>query len=219
VQEVAHRMGASLDLINEITDQTNLLALNAAIEASRSEGGSGEGFTVVAEEVRSLAERSAGIASEIGRLVKQMKQAIEGGSASSQEAGHILERVKAQVGDLERFVQAVQRTAGEQASLEAILRDSLDGSERIVEDNSAAAEAARQLGAYLREQAARLRTPVEHPPGTPGQPPGLAVSPSPATSAGRPARGAAQPPVAGGLDKDDSAPAVPPRAAAAPGGT
>jgi methyl-accepting chemotaxis protein len=160
VQEVAHRMGASLDLINEVTDQTNLLALNAAIEASR-EGGSGEGFSVVAEEIRSLAERSGGIAAEIGRLVKQMKQAVQGGRSSSEEAAHVLERVRTQEGELERFVQTVRTAAKEQASLVAVLRDSLERGERITADNGAAAEAVRQLGASLREHALSLRAAAE----------------------------------------------------------
>jgi methyl-accepting chemotaxis protein len=162
VQDVAHRMGASLDLINEISDQTNLLALNAAIEASRGDGGGGEGFTVVAEEIRSLAERSAGIASEIGRLVKQMKNVIQAGGASSKEAGHILERIKIQTGDFERFVEKARRIADDQAAAEQLMREALDKAQRTASESSAAAGVVGQIGERLRGHGSRLRALLDH---------------------------------------------------------
>jgi methyl-accepting chemotaxis protein len=79
IDELAHKsneIGGILETITGIADQTNLLALNAAIEAARA-GEHGRGFAVVAEEVRKLAEESAGSASSIAGLVREIQQGIE----------------------------------------------------------------------------------------------------------------------------------------------
>lgn len=70
--ESSQEIGEIIALISDITEQTNVLALNAAIQATAA-GEAGRGFTVIAQEVQRLAERSAGATKQIGALVKTIQ--------------------------------------------------------------------------------------------------------------------------------------------------
>ena len=71
--ESSQEIGEIVELISDITEQTNVLALNAAIQAA-SAGEAGRGFTVVAEEVQRLAERSGEATKQIGAIVKTIQR-------------------------------------------------------------------------------------------------------------------------------------------------
>ncbi len=124
----ALEIGAIVDVIDDVADETNLLALNAAIIAAQS-GDHGRAFSVVAEEIKDLAERVLASTKEIGGLIRSVQEeagkataAIERGSASvasgvdlSAEAGMALEEITAASQDSGTRISGIVSSLREQA--------------------------------------------------------------------------------------------------------
>ena len=89
--ELSNKIGEIVDLINDIAAQTNLLALNAAIEAARA-GEAGRGFSVVADEIRQLAEESEAATNQIGSLVTEIQDNVGSAVSKMDEAGVVVDK-------------------------------------------------------------------------------------------------------------------------------
>ena len=109
IQKSSVEIAEIVKVIGDIANQTNLLAFNAAIEAARA-GEHGVGFSVVAGEVRKLAERAGDAAREISKLIDESSNRVNQGSTVSQQAKDAFERIVTSVGKTSDSIRRISES-------------------------------------------------------------------------------------------------------------
>ncbi|MEO0386517.1 MAG: methyl-accepting chemotaxis protein [Pseudomonadota bacterium] len=158
------RISEITSVIDGIAFQTNLLALNAAVEAARA-GEAGKGFTVVASEVRTLAQRSADAARDITELIETSRRQVENGAELVNQSGDVLSSILGSIAEVSAALAQISTATQDQSQgiteiSQAVsnLDETTQMSAQIAVKGASSAEELGRQAKRLADLLARFRT-------------------------------------------------------------
>lgn len=159
IAESSKKIEEIINVIDDIAFQTNLLSLNAAVEAARA-GEQGKGFSVVAEAVRALAQRSSVAAKDITTLIKESVSKIEMGTEKADRSGDVLKNIVTTVKKVSELNNAISLASEEQAAGIQQISIAMNQIDQSVQKNASSSANIATTAEEINQQATNMAAVV-----------------------------------------------------------
>ncbi len=155
IDQSSTQIGTIINTIEDIAFQTSILALNAAVEAARA-GSGGKGFSVVADEVRNLAAKSAAAAQNTNQLISRSIQSAKTGNESTDLAVSAMRDINSCIQSIKTLMDEIAAASVQQSEMISLVETGIKEISVVVQSNSAAAEKSAAVSRELSQQARAL---------------------------------------------------------------
>ena len=159
IKESSEKIEAIISVIEDIAFQTNILAFNAAVQAAHA-GAHGQGFAVVARDVRQLAQRAGASAEEIKNLISASVEKIDNGRNLAAQAGTTMQEILNAIQGVTGMISEITAASVEQSAGIEQINQAISQMDNVTQQNAALVEQAAAAAESMEEQAQRLAITV-----------------------------------------------------------